>query len=130
MDLQKYKDELAEIEDFLAKPDAYNSPDFAAQAKRASLLREILDLDAKIRKSEVREVAVTGKADSRKGEKLVVFYAPEDLDPAQVIEEMRTFDLPNIWLPKADDFIKVDELPLLGSGKLDLRRLKEMADAL
>jgi acyl-[acyl-carrier-protein]-phospholipid O-acyltransferase/long-chain-fatty-acid--[acyl-carrier-protein] ligase len=60
----------------------------------------------------------------------VVFYAPEDLDPAQVIEEMRTFDLPNIWLPKADDFIKVDELPLLGSGKLDLRRLKEMADAL
>ena len=48
MDIDKYKDELKEIEDFLGKPDAYNSSDFAAKSKRASLLREIIDLDAKI----------------------------------------------------------------------------------
>ena len=48
MDIDKYKDELKEIEDFLGKPDAYNSSDFAAKSKRASLLREIVDLDAKI----------------------------------------------------------------------------------
>ena len=48
MDIDKYKDELKEIEDFLGKPDAYNSSDFATKSKRASLLREIVDLDAKI----------------------------------------------------------------------------------
>ena len=48
MDLQKIKDELNEIEKFLSAPDAYTSPDFATKAKRANLLREITDLDAKI----------------------------------------------------------------------------------
>ena len=90
----------------------------------------IEEVIAKIRKSEVREVAVTGKADFRKGEKLVVFYAAADLNPAELIEAMRAEKLPNIWLPKAEDFIFVDELPLLGSGKLDLRRLKAMSEEL
>ena len=48
MDLQKIKDELEKIEAFLASPDAYSSPDFAASAKRASTLREIIDLDTKL----------------------------------------------------------------------------------
>ena len=87
------------------------------------------DAIAKLRKSEVREVAVTGKSDSRRGEKLVVFYTPEDLDPAAIVEELRTA-LPNLWVPKADDFVRVAELPLLGSGKLDMRKLNEMAAGL
>ena len=44
MDLQKLKDELSQIEAFLAKPDAFSDPDFATKAKRASVLREIVDL--------------------------------------------------------------------------------------
>lgn len=52
MDIQKYKDELRTIEDFLATPDAYSNPDFAAKAKRATVLREIIDLSDKIQKSE------------------------------------------------------------------------------
>ncbi len=44
MDLEKIKAELTEIEDFLATPDAYASPDFATKSKRASTLREIVDL--------------------------------------------------------------------------------------
>ena len=35
--------------------------------------------------------------------------------------------LPNLWVPSADSFAEIAELPLLGSGKLDLRRLAEMA---
>ena len=46
MDLKKIKEELAEIEDFLATPEAYSAPDFAKKAKRASLLREITAVDA------------------------------------------------------------------------------------
>lgn len=48
MDTQKYKDELASIEAFLAEPNAYNDPDFTAKSKRASLLHEIIELDTKI----------------------------------------------------------------------------------
>ena len=48
MDIAKIKTELSEIDDFLARPDAYNSPDFAAKNKRASILREIIELSNKI----------------------------------------------------------------------------------
>ena len=48
MDLNKLKEELREIEDFLAKPDAYADAEFAAKSKRATILREILELDGKI----------------------------------------------------------------------------------
>lgn len=52
MEIEKYKDELQTIEDFLATPDAYSNPDFAAKGKRAAVLREIIDLSEKITKSE------------------------------------------------------------------------------
>ena len=52
MDLQKIETELQDIEAFLAKPDAFSDPEFAAKAKRASLLHEILDLDSEIKKNE------------------------------------------------------------------------------
>ena len=38
--------------------------------------------------------------------------------------------MPNIWIPKAGDFHHVETLPLLGSGKLDLRKLKDLAENL
>ena len=52
MDIKKFEDELKQIEDFLATPDAYSHPDFAGKSKRASILREILNLDAEIKQSE------------------------------------------------------------------------------
>ena len=48
MDLNKFETELEEIEAFLAKPDAYNDPEFATKNKRAVILRENLDLNKKI----------------------------------------------------------------------------------
>ena len=52
MDLEKYKDELKDIETFLAAPDSYNSPDYATKAKRASLLTDIIDLDNRIKSAK------------------------------------------------------------------------------
>ena len=52
MDIEKFKAELNEIETFLASPDAYSDPDFATKGKRASILREIIELDARISQSE------------------------------------------------------------------------------
>lgn len=48
MDLEKIKEELKETEAFLARPDSYSDPDFAAKSRRANVLREILDLRSKI----------------------------------------------------------------------------------
>lgn len=48
MDLENFKEELRQIEDFLAQPDAYADSEFAAKSKRANILREILDLNKKI----------------------------------------------------------------------------------
>ncbi len=52
MDIEKIKAELNELEAFLATPDAYSNPDFAAKAKRASTLREIVELATKITTEE------------------------------------------------------------------------------
>ena len=52
MDTKNFEEELKAIEDFLATPDAYSNPDFAGKSKRASILREILSLDAEIKQSE------------------------------------------------------------------------------
>jgi len=48
MDIEKFEAELKEIENFLATPDAYNDPDFAARSRRAATLREIIDLSKKL----------------------------------------------------------------------------------
>jgi acyl-[acyl-carrier-protein]-phospholipid O-acyltransferase/long-chain-fatty-acid--[acyl-carrier-protein] ligase len=34
---------------------------------------------------------------------------------------------PPLWVPSSENFYPVDELPVLGSGKLDLRQLKVLA---
>jgi acyl-[acyl-carrier-protein]-phospholipid O-acyltransferase/long-chain-fatty-acid--[acyl-carrier-protein] ligase len=37
--------------------------------------------------------------------------------------------LPPLWIPSPDSFHRVEAIPLLGTGKLDLKRLKELAIA-
>lgn len=52
MNLEKIKEELGEIEDFLAQPDAYADAEFAAKSKRAMILREIVELNNRIEQFE------------------------------------------------------------------------------
>jgi acyl-[acyl-carrier-protein]-phospholipid O-acyltransferase/long-chain-fatty-acid--[acyl-carrier-protein] ligase len=40
---------------------------------------------------------------------------------------MGTSGLPNLWLPSKDSFLEVEEIPVLGTGKLDLKRLQSVA---
>ena len=35
--------------------------------------------------------------------------------------------LPKLWIPKRDSLIYFESIPLLGSGKVDLRKVKELA---
>lgn|GEM_PF-3721642 len=47
------------------------------------------------------------------------------VDRAKLLETFKELGLPNLWVPKK--VMKVEEIPLLGSGKVDLRKCKEEA---
>lgn len=78
---------------------------------------------------EIQErcVAVVAVADERKGEQLIVCCTPAAGDPKMLHERLGDGDLPNLWRPKKDNYMPIDEMPTLGSGKLDIPRLKQMA---
>lgn len=70
---------------------------------------------------------VTSVADEKKGERLVVLHklAADQLQPC--LDKLTACDLPNLWKPKADAFVRLEAFPILGTGKLDLRKVKELA---
>ena len=72
-------------------------------------------------------VAVTAVPDEKKGEKLVVLYAREATDAETLQRHMAESPLPNLWKPGRDCYLEVESLPILGTGKLDLKGIKEIA---
>ena len=73
---------------------------------------------------------VTAVPDEKKGERLVVLHKlPAGTLPA-VWEKLTACDLPNLWKPRPDQFFPVAAFPLLGTGKLDLRQVREQARTL
>jgi acyl-[acyl-carrier-protein]-phospholipid O-acyltransferase/long-chain-fatty-acid--[acyl-carrier-protein] ligase len=71
--------------------------------------------------------AVTGVPDEKKGERLLVLHTlPED-QILLCIEKLASVDMPNLWKPKKDQFFSIEKMPYLGTGKLDLRRVRELA---
>jgi len=70
---------------------------------------------------------VTGVPDGKKGERLVVLHKLADGQLPACLEKLSQSDLPNLWKPRADQFFRVDAFPQLGTGKLDLRKVREIA---
>jgi acyl-[acyl-carrier-protein]-phospholipid O-acyltransferase/long-chain-fatty-acid--[acyl-carrier-protein] ligase len=71
--------------------------------------------------------AVTALPHPTRGEQIIVLYRDSPLTPPEMIERMIALDLPRIWIPHVKGFIKVDSIPVLGTGKLDLAAVKRMA---
>jgi len=71
--------------------------------------------------------AVTALPHPTRGEQIIVLYKESPLTPEKVVEKMLASNLPRIWIPHADAFIKVDSIPVLGTGKLDLAAIKRTA---
>ena len=71
--------------------------------------------------------AVTAVPDGRGGERLAVLHTVGEDRVDEALEKLRAVGLPNLFLPRRDHFVKVEALPLLGTGKLDLRALKKIA---
>jgi acyl-[acyl-carrier-protein]-phospholipid O-acyltransferase/long-chain-fatty-acid--[acyl-carrier-protein] ligase len=70
---------------------------------------------------------VTGVPDLRKGERLVVLHTLSEDRLKECLEKLPHADLPNLWIPRPNQFFHIDALPYLGTGKLDLRRARELA---
>ncbi len=79
-------------------------------------------------------LAVTGVADAQKGEVLALLSTlPEHRlhsEEARLLAELRdglsSLNIPNLWAPK--HIIPVEEIPLLPTGKLDLRACRLLAE--
>ena len=77
-----------------------------------------------LRMEDERVVAVVGVPDQAKGEALILL-AIRDLSPERIREHLLAAGLPNLWVPRT--VRKVEKIPILGSGKLDLGKCKELA---
>ncbi|MCZ6625175.1 MAG: acyl-[ACP]--phospholipid O-acyltransferase, partial [Deltaproteobacteria bacterium] len=70
---------------------------------------------------------VTAIPDEQKGERLVVLYAHRDVTPEELWNQLSKTDLPKLWIPKRENLYCIDAIPLLGTGKVDLKKAKMMA---
>jgi len=77
--------------------------------------------------AETQILAVTSIPDEKKGEQLVVLHTLDETTIPDMLVKLSESGLPNLFIPRKDAFIKVDQIPVLGTGKLDLRALKRLA---
>jgi acyl-[acyl-carrier-protein]-phospholipid O-acyltransferase / long-chain-fatty-acid--[acyl-carrier-protein] ligase len=70
---------------------------------------------------------VTAVPDEKKGERLIVLHTLSDEQLDDCLVRLAKCDLPALWRPRPEQFLKVEKLPYLGTGKLDLRKARELA---
>ncbi len=75
-------------------------------------------------------LAVASVPDTAKGERLVVLHTMDDAQLETLINRIPDSGLPNLWRPRASAFYRIDEIPVLGTGKMDIKSVKRMALAL
>ena len=77
----------------------------------------------------VIQVAVAAVPDPRKGERLIVLHRrlPAEVTIDGLLQGLSDQGLPNLWIPSSDSFLEVEEIPLLGTGKMDLKAVNQVA---
>jgi acyl-[acyl-carrier-protein]-phospholipid O-acyltransferase/long-chain-fatty-acid--[acyl-carrier-protein] ligase len=70
--------------------------------------------------------AVTAVPDDRKGEQLVVFHTSVKVSPEELWRSLAASELPKLWIPRRENLRYIDDIPTLGSGKVDLKRLRDL----
>lgn len=78
---------------------------------------------------EELNAVVTAVPDERRGERLVVLHTPLSKSPQEIAQALAAAGLPNLWIPSSDSYIEVEQIPVLGSGKLDLKQMRAIAQA-
>jgi len=70
---------------------------------------------------------VTSVPDESRGERLVAFFTDPEMTAQILWERLCQTEMPRLWLPKREDMHRVAAIPTLGTGKTDLRQVKQMA---
>lgn len=70
---------------------------------------------------------VSGIKDEKKGEQLVVLYTGE-MNVDEVWDRLSKSSLPKLWVPRKETFYQIDEIPVLGTGKVNLMSVKKLAE--
>jgi acyl-[acyl-carrier-protein]-phospholipid O-acyltransferase/long-chain-fatty-acid--[acyl-carrier-protein] ligase len=84
--------------------------------------------EAMLRIPGIGAAAVVAVPDADRGERLFGLYvADQSMGPELVWQGLSDSGLPKLWIPKARDLRRLDELPTLATGKLDMRQLKATA---
>jgi acyl-[acyl-carrier-protein]-phospholipid O-acyltransferase / long-chain-fatty-acid--[acyl-carrier-protein] ligase len=76
-----------------------------------------------------RAFAVCGVPDAKKGERLMVVTILDPPSLQEVVKKMAGRGLPPLFVPRVDQFVPVPTLPVLGTGKIDLRAVKELCSS-
>ena len=71
--------------------------------------------------------SVTAIPDPQRGEKLVAFYTHNGISRDELWSNLHQTDLPKLWIPKRENLHVIETIPLLGSGKADLKKIKALA---
>jgi acyl-[acyl-carrier-protein]-phospholipid O-acyltransferase/long-chain-fatty-acid--[acyl-carrier-protein] ligase len=95
--------------------------------KIEEVLSQLLDRTPADDSDDHLTVAVTAVADQKKGERLIVLYACDHKTVDEMTAALSQAGLPNVFIPSSKSFFKVDELPILGTGKIDLKGIKDKA---
>jgi acyl-[acyl-carrier-protein]-phospholipid O-acyltransferase/long-chain-fatty-acid--[acyl-carrier-protein] ligase len=77
--------------------------------------------------ADMQVFAVTGIPDEKKGERLAVLHTLDESRLPDILNKLTEQGLPNLFIPGRNQFVKVEALPVLGTGKLDLRSVKRIA---
>ncbi|MBQ2731911.1 MAG: AMP-binding protein [Opitutales bacterium] len=83
-------------------------------------IQEILNLS-----NETLQLAVAGRPDPQKGEALVIVTTIENLDVQALGRKLADAGFPNLWIPR--EVKVIPEMPVLGTGKLDIKSLSDIA---
>ncbi len=95
--------------------------------KIEELLSEFLDTTPEDDEDDHLAVAVTAVPCEKKGERLVVLYTRDHKTVDEMTGVLKDAGLPNVFIPSADSYYRVDALPILGTGKIDLKGIKDKA---
>jgi acyl-[acyl-carrier-protein]-phospholipid O-acyltransferase/long-chain-fatty-acid--[acyl-carrier-protein] ligase len=71
--------------------------------------------------------AVCGVPDPKKGERLMVLHTLPEHRLADLLKTLPQLGLPNLWVPRPNQFFHVDTIPQLATGKMDLRSIRALA---
>ncbi len=85
--------------------------------------QKIIDL-LELSGRDERPIAIVGVQDQAKGEALVLLSAV-DIDLAELRKKLQEAGVPNLWIPK--NVQRVEAIPVLASGKLDLKKCQGLA---